>query len=136
MFRTRIRNKMDFFSPAQIPQKLHPLLHLCAHNHPSPRSLLCGHRSGTCGPSDDSLPELWPGSLCCHPVNRLLSCFSLGGIFQKLQHRHKVHTHSYTLMHTALSVHGKSKQELSGCSEPCLMQQDERCCRVVENWSL
>lgn len=46
-------------------------------------------------------------------------------------HRHKTHTCTQLPPSTT-----KSKQELSGRSEPCLMQQDERCCRVVENWSL
>lgn len=48
----------------------------------------------------------------------------------------KPHRHKKAHMQTAPTIHGKSKQELSGRSEPCLMQQDERCCRVVENWSL
>lgn len=41
-------------------------------------------------------------------------------------------THS----HSSQRPRHKSKQELSGRLETCLMQQDERCCRVVENWSL
>lgn len=82
--------------------------------------------------------ELWPGSLYCHPLNRLCICFLLGGIFQRSEHSRaqNIHTHAHAHSSHHSPSFGKSKQELSGRSEPCLMQQDERCCRVVENWSL
>lgn len=43
----------------------------------------------------------------------------------------QTHTHAPPTIHKK-----KSKQELSECSEFCLMQLDERCCHVVKSWSL
>lgn len=75
------------------------------------------------------LTLLWNGPLCCQPMNWWLICFSLGWLsFKSLSKRHR---HTHTSHHPR-----QSKQELSGCSELCLMQQDERCCHVVKSWSM
>lgn len=81
------------------------------------------------------LTLLWHDPLCCQPMKWWLICFSLGWLsFKSLSKRHR-HTHTYTHVHPPPST-TKSKQDLSGCSELCLMQQDERCCHVVKSWSM
>lgn len=77
------------------------------------------------------LTLLWHGPLRSQPMKWWLICFSLGWLsFKSLSKRHR-HTRTHLPPSTT-----KSKQGLSGCSELCLMQQDERCCHVVKSRSM